>query len=219
MAPRNNYPGARNQQHLKKIMEQIRTSALPSVPVTPEWLKRFGIDNNNAIVLPVLKFLDFIDTKGMITDNWRAYKTRGGKFLAEKLKEKYAELFSDYPNAQTLNIETLKTYFQANHLGSSRTMNAIITTFKTLCSLSDFENTEIPAPTPDSIDLPDTSLTQLSSIQPESPLPNSHNMLGINNAPAVNINIQLQVPETDNPEVYERFFKAMREYLFDGKDS
>lgn len=34
--------------------------------------------------------------------------------------------------------------------------------------------------------------------------------------PTVNINIQLQLPETDKPEVYEELFKALRKHLFPG---
>ena len=34
-----------------------------------------------------------------------------------------------------------------------------------------------------------------------------------NNIPNVSINIQLQLPETDNPIVYENLFKALRKYL------
>jgi hypothetical protein len=33
--------------------------------------------------------------------------------------------------------------------------------------------------------------------------------------PTVNINIQLQIPESDNPEVYENLFKSLRKHLLD----
>jgi hypothetical protein len=34
--------------------------------------------------------------------------------------------------------------------------------------------------------------------------------------PSININIQLQLPESDNPEVYENLFKSLRKNLIDG---
>jgi hypothetical protein len=33
-------------------------------------------------------------------------------------------------------------------------------------------------------------------------------------APQIAINIQLQLPETDNAEVYEKLFKALKDNLF-----
>lgn len=39
-----------------------------------------------------------------------------------------------------------------------------------------------------------------------------------NNIPQIAINIQLHLPETDNAEVYEKLFKALREQLIDPKD-
>ncbi|MFB2659586.1 hypothetical protein [Shewanella mangrovisoli] len=39
-----------------------------------------------------------------------------------------------------------------------------------------------------------------------------------NNIPQIAINIQLHLPETDNAEVYEKLFKALREQLINPKD-
>ncbi|TVO72260.1 hypothetical protein [Sedimenticola selenatireducens] len=36
-----------------------------------------------------------------------------------------------------------------------------------------------------------------------------------NLTPTVNINIQLEIPESDNPEVYENLFKALRKHILD----
>lgn len=44
-------------------------------------------------------------------------------------------------------------------------------------------------------------------VQPPAPPPSS---------PTIAINIQLQLPETDKPEVYEELFKALRRHLFPG---
>ena len=36
-----------------------------------------------------------------------------------------------------------------------------------------------------------------------------------NLTPSININIQLEIPESDNPEVYENLFKALRKHILD----
>ena len=38
-------------------------------------------------------------------------------------------------------------------------------------------------------------------------------IINLNNVPSISINIQLQLPETDDPTVYENLFKALRRYL------
>ena len=36
--------------------------------------------------------------------------------------------------------------------------------------------------------------------------------------PSININIQLEIPESDNPEVYENLFKALRKHILDNNE-
>ena len=37
-------------------------------------------------------------------------------------------------------------------------------------------------------------------------------------SPTIAINIQLQIPEADDPTVYENLFRALRKHLFDSSD-
>jgi hypothetical protein len=52
-----------------------------------------------------------------------------------------------------------------------------------------------------------TPVAQLSA-----PAPQLAQAIGV--APQIAINIQLQLPETDNAEVYEKLFKALKDNLF-----
>lgn len=51
---------------------------------------------------------------------------------------------------------------------------------------------------------------------PASTVTPAINTVPTTGSPTIAINIQLQLPETDKPEVYEELFKALRRHLFPG---
>ena len=48
-------------------------------------------------------------------------------------------------------------------------------------------------------------------------LPRKHRIEGSNSV-GVTINLQLQLPDVDDPRVYQELFKALRKHLIDGED-
>ena len=74
---------------------------------------------------------------------------------------------------------------------------------KTVESQRDSDDTTPSYPSDDAIEVV-RSIKQSGSQSPK---------LNISPVPSVNINIQLQVPETDNPEVYENFFRSLSKHL------
>lgn len=58
-------------------------------------------------------------------------------------------------------------------------------------------------------DEPEQTVSVVQSTDPAPPL-----MQAVGVAPQIAINIQLQLPETDNAEVYEKLFKALKDNLF-----
>jgi hypothetical protein len=60
-----------------------------------------------------------------------------------------------------------------------------------------------------------TEATALSpNVVAQSPVPASQIFTAVSSVPQIAINIQLQLPETDNAEVYEKLFKALKDNLF-----
>ncbi|KFC51005.1 hypothetical protein DK37_26780 [Halomonas sp. SUBG004] len=53
--------------------------------------------------------------------------------------------------------------------------------------------------------------------KPDS-LPPEINLTGLTTPPQIAINIQLHLPETDNAEVYEKLFKALKDNLLSGNN-
>jgi hypothetical protein len=82
-------------------------------------------------------------------------------------------------------------------------------------------SSETQAETQTQTELTGTSAT--TAVNPTTPLPEvsvpvvAPLMANLGNVPQIAINIQLQLPETENIEVYEKLFKALREQLLSPK--
>lgn len=71
---------------------------------------------------------------------------------------------------------------------------------------------EATAPDASGDEAREESAEATSVAQPTVPTPQLMQAIGV--APQIAINIQLQLPETDNAEVYEKLFKALKDNLF-----
>lgn len=86
---------------LKSFFEKIGQLGVPDT-VDKKWIGSIGMKaSNDPTIIPVLKFIGFIDQSGKPTDRWKNYrdKTRSRIVLAEAILDGYAELFKTYPDA------------------------------------------------------------------------------------------------------------------------
>lgn len=114
--------------------------------------------------------------------------------MADRLRSAYKDLFGLYPDAYKRSEEELRDFFSTKVPGGELVLSLTVKTFKTLCEFADFEAlTEAVPPTP----------IKAPSVASEIQAPQL----------VLNLNIQLQLPVTENAEVYEKIFKALRECL------
>src|SRR5258708_2959500 len=87
---------------IKTILGKIREVGVPQ-KVTTQYLKTIGFtSSNDSSLIPVLKYIGFIDASGVPTTKWSQF--RGGsykKVLGDALRENYSDLFNVYPDAQS----------------------------------------------------------------------------------------------------------------------
>lgn len=197
---------------IPELLEKIRETGVPTQKVTTEWLDAVGFKSkNDHTLLRVLRFIQFIDASDMPTDFWRKYRGGNSRYvLAEAIRQGYSDLFTTYRDAYDRSDEDLENYFTAKspHLASS-TIRRIIETFRALCALADFGSMV------DSL-VPDSGVPVLpsrSSVIDSQPKLQS---LGLGSGLTININIQLALPETKDPEFYEQFFSALKKHFVDG---
>jgi hypothetical protein len=196
------YPTVLKTGALKDIFSKIKSSGTPTA-FTAKHLKSLGFTSSNDVpILSALKFIGFIDSSSKPTEKYTNYKGKdGGKILAKGIKNGYSELFALYPDAEKKDEESLMHFFATKTEVSESSRKVMIGTFKALCSLANFE----PLGTDDEQEntLPENQTsTKDTGFKSKTKL-----------EPSVNINIELQMPATNDPEVYKNFFEAMKKYL------
>jgi hypothetical protein len=126
--------------------------------------------------------------------------------MAQALRSAYPGLFQTYPDANQKDAEALRNFFSAHTKVSEGTLAFIVSTFKTLCELGDFAAPEASGLNAPLVvgPLPASNIT--GQLDPERTM--------VTTGPAININIELQIPATENAEIYDKFFAAMKKHLF-----
>jgi hypothetical protein len=194
-------------KNLPDILTAIQTAQAPR-QFSTTFLNNLGFKGNaDRLVIGMLKALGFLTSTGAPTSRYFNYldQTQGARVLAEALRESYSDLYELNVNAETLSRDEvkgkLKTLTQGQY--SDDVLGKMATTFKEFASLADFaavEAAEAPVDEIDSTkqDLPggvgDRPLTKLGGL-------------------VYTINIQL--PESRDPGVYDALFRSLRTHLFE----
>jgi hypothetical protein len=178
---------------------------------TQKFLESLGFTStNDRLFISVLKALGFLNDTGDPQQRYYDYldKSRSGAVMAEALREAYADLFQVNANAQNMTKadvkNKMKTLTQGEH--SDQTLNRMAATFQTLAGLADFER--VPAAADEvreAHEMPAQREREQSARagDDESPL----NLRGLH------YNINIHLPESRDPAVYDALFRSLREHL------
>jgi len=181
---------------IKPFMEKIRTVRIPE-KASRDWLPSVSFkSSNHRTLLTVLKFIGFINQSGSPTELWRAYRGPSHEnVLADAVRNSYSAIFSVHVDPWKLSNSELTDFFNSKSSAAEGTISKMVDTFKALCSLSNFSSAN-PAPT--------VNLTT-----------NDSPVSGLTTDKTINLNINIELPVTDDDEVYERILKAIRKILID----
>lgn len=204
------YPYVQNAARAKSLFQQLQDVGVPS-KVTNNYLESLGYKSkNDRAFVGLLRNLSFIDTSGAPTETWRQYrnKAKAKAVMAGVLRTTYKDLFTTYPDAYRRDNEALRNFFSSHTSVGEGALRFMVATFKALSELADFGAMAAPED-----ELSDEENGEEDRGEPETkPLKLSRKGAG----PAgvtVNINIQLQIPETEKADVYDSFFAAMKKHL------
>lgn len=191
-----------------RFLKHIQTSNVPA-KVTVAYLQTVGFKStNDRALLPVFKAIGFIDSTGAPTDQWRLYKDTGKakQTLANAIRKAYSGLFEIYSDANRQDNEAIANWIRTTNGASDVVVERSVRTFRVLCAEADFEGVSTDNPPVQPASIPQ-SIPQAAAVT----LP----ALGGN--PSININIELHLPPSDDPTVYNNLFKAMKDNLFGDK--
>ncbi|WP_298667932.1 DUF5343 domain-containing protein [uncultured Methanofollis sp.] len=208
-----------NTGSLKQLFPKIREVAVPQ-KVTLDWLVSLGFkSSNDRRMVKILKAINFVDASGRPTELWNQYRGKDYRqILAQGIICGYPELFNIYPDAFARNAEELGNVISTKSNGGKRTIEVIVSTFKTLCEMADFDVSFNPREN-DSISNDDSASGSDPTLNNDettnSPvIPEAISKNDVGGDVSLNINIQLTVSETTDSSVYDNFFAAMKKHLF-----
>ncbi len=202
-----NYPYTSNPARSKELLLKIQDVGVPT-KVTNKYLESLGYKSkNDRAMIGVLRALNFIDASGTPTETWRKFRNKGGAkaMMASAIRGTYKDLFTTYPDAYRRDNEALRNFFSSHTDVGEGGLRYMVGTFKSLTELADFG----AAP----VDLPDESDEENGDESGNEDIPLVRRKANGGSGVTININIQLQIPETDKSEVYENFFSAMKKHL------
>ncbi len=196
------YPSILKPKTLKEVVEKIPKIGVPT-RFSGEYLRTLGYkSSNDRPVISILKFIGFIDSSETPTEKYKSYRGKDGKVvLARAIKSGYLELFNLYPDAHRKDVESLNHFFATKTSAGERSLQAMVQTFRTLCSLAEFESVDGEQEQAEEAE-------KFPRIMGKSDRTNS----GTTVLP-ININIELQIPATNDADVYEKFFTALKKHL------
>lgn len=196
-----------------KILEKIQQARRPD-RFTQDFLEtKLGYSSGSArAIIPLLKRLGFLSSDGSPTrlyDQFRNADTQGAA-MSEGIRAAYSELFERNEYAHEMTKDKL-TGLITEITGASRddsTTKCTVSTFLGLKDFADFE-AEVPGDKPEPQRAYGGAPSQVPlDEQVHRPLPNDDEVNF-----AVSYTINLNLPETTNPEVFNAIFRALKENL------
>ena len=189
-------------KNVKEFFKAIQSLGTPP-KVTIGYLPTIGFKSaNDRYLVGLSKSLGFVDTAGSPTARWDDFrdKTKAPKVMADAIKSTYADLYSTYPDAEKRDDDTLQNYFASTSRVAASVAKFMVQTFKNLCEFADFEAVAVaePVTTPTAPAIKREVAEITTGARPIT----------------VNINIQLQLPATEDATIYDNLFSALKRHLF-----
>jgi hypothetical protein len=163
---------------------------------------------NDRLFIGMLKGLGFLDEGGTPTQRYYEFldQTQSGVVLAEAIKEAYSDLFTVNKKANDLTVEEVKNKLRTLTQGqkSDKVISLMANTFRALCDYADW--TKIRTPTEQPKEPKEQTKPEMSeAMKKDSRL-----------HPQLHYNIQIHLPETRDPAVYDALFRSLKEHLLEG---
>jgi hypothetical protein len=180
--------------------------------VTQEWLASGGFTSSaDRGLLTLIKSLGYADGSGAPTDKWGDLKRSESDRKASigwQMAVAYPEVFQNFPIEEvrdTLTKDDLRNFVRPKITAGAPTVDNIVSTFFALKALASFgaEAVEQPARAAGALPAPAPALPLSPGPQPAA------SGQGL----SVTINLSLEIPQTTDPDVYDKLFEAMAKHL------
>lgn len=209
-------------RNLEAFLNAIQSARAPE-RFTNKFLTQLDFtSSNDRLYIGLFRGLGFIDDSGVPTKRYYEFldQTQAPRVLAEAVREAYSDLFAINKNAQTLTVDEVKNKFRTLTQGqkSENVVSLMANTFKALADLSDWESPSTerapvappaePEPTP-----PATPASNGAQPAAVTPTPGLASQEVAHSPLQLHYDIQIHLPESRDPAVFDAIFQALRKHL------
>lgn len=201
-------------KNLQSILDAIQTAKAPE-RFTQRFLESLEFKtSSDRLIIGVLKSLGFLDDQGKPTERYFRFldKSQARQVMAEGVRAAYADLFAVNTQAHRLSRADVVGKFKTLSQGQfgEAVLDKMAMTFSSLVKLSDFD--AAPGRRSASIEQVEPDEQEAREEEAEtrkagSPLPKVGSLGGLH------YNIQIILPESRDPAVYDALFRSLREHL------
>jgi uncharacterized protein DUF5343 len=192
-------------KNLPAILEAMKSAQAPD-KFTIKFLESLDFKSTaDRLIVNVLKAIGFLSPDGSPTERYFRFldQTQSSSVLGEAVRDAYADLFQVNKNAHLMTksdvINKMKTLSQGQF--SESVLDKMSMTFLELCKWSDFNKRDVPVHVVKDILVPERVVEHKG----KSPLPS--------NFGGLNYVIQVVLPESRDPKIYDSIFRSLREHL------
>jgi hypothetical protein len=197
-------------KNVEAILTAMQQAQAPK-QFSTTFLSNLGFKSNaDRLFVGILKALGFLEPSGTPTQRYFEFldQTQSGRILAEGLREAYADLFELNTAANVMTRDEVKNKLKTLTQGqfSDDVLGKMAGTFVALAAQADFKAVEAAKPPSDN---PPEDL----QAPPTPPAPNGDGPPRSRPPLDLVYNIELVLPESRDPAVYDALFRSLRAHL------
>lgn len=200
-------------KNLESFFNSLITAKAPET-FTQKFLESLEFKStNDRLFIGLLKGLGFLDANAVPTERYFKFldQSQSKLVLAEAIKEAYGDLFAVKTKANELSQQETKNKFRTLTQGkiSDTVLHLMANTFKALVNYAEWDsplkkdqpNEQKVEPAIENLPLPPADLDE-------------EGLGGKLNKTQLHYNIQIHLPESRDPAVYDVLFKSLKKHLF-----
>lgn len=200
-------------KNLNGIFTAIQQAQAPK-QFSMSFLEGLGYKSNaDRLIIGMLKSLNFLQPSGAPAPRYFEFldQTQSGRVLADALREAYGDIFELRTDAQKMTRDEVKNKLKTLTQGqfSDDVLGKMATTFVALCAEADFEAVQAADPPPK-----DEEADPKADGSSDSSSTRTIDKGGAVRLGGLVYNIQIQLPESRDPAVYDALFRSLRTHLF-----
>jgi hypothetical protein len=190
---------------VQAVLNALRNAQAPP-KFTQAFLEGLGFkSSSDRLYINVFKALGFLSPDGVPTDRYFRYldQTQSGRVLAEGLQEAYGDLYQLNKDAHRADRAELKGKVKTLTEGqpSTSVIDKMVATFLALAKEADFSGTPAEGAKPAERPEPPTAEEEFAT------------STGAIRLGGLVYNIELHLPESRDPAVYDAFFRSLKTHL------